>query len=79
MRTTVSLDKDVYEAAKHLSRVSGQRLGKVLSELARCGLARQAPAAAKKKRRFATFEVPPNAPIIAASRIQEVIDEEGLF
>ena len=80
MRTTVTLDRDVYEAAMHLSRASGQRLGKVLSELARRGLAPGAPARLKKKRgRFPTFDVPANAPIIPASRVQRVIDEEGLF
>lgn len=33
VRTTVTLDDDVYEAAMHLSRSSGERLGKVLSAL----------------------------------------------
>lgn len=35
VRTTVTLDDDVYEAAMHLSLTSGERLGKVLSMLAR--------------------------------------------
>ena len=34
MRTTVTLDSDVYQAAMHVSRMTGKRLGKVLSELA---------------------------------------------
>jgi Arc/MetJ family transcription regulator len=38
MRTTVTLDDDVYEAAMRLARASGERLGKVLSMLARRGL-----------------------------------------
>ncbi|MGH9487042.1 MAG: hypothetical protein ACRD04_05565 [Terriglobales bacterium] len=78
MRTTVTLDQDVYEAAAHLARASGERLGKVLSELARRGL-KQQPAPARKKpgRRWPTVEVPPNAPIIPASRIQRILDEEG--
>ncbi len=79
MRTTVTLDRDVYEAAMHLSRVSGRRLGKVLSELARRGLGRGAPAVAGRKRRFPVFKVPSDAPVIAASRVQEVLDEEGTF
>ena len=79
MRTTVTLDQDVYEAAMHLSRTTGRRLGKVISELARKGL--RNPAAVKKpgKSRFPVFDVPSNAPIIPASRIQEAIDEEGIF
>ena len=76
MRTTVTLDRDVYEAAMHLSRASGRRLGKVLSDLARRGLAQTGPSQSKKKRRrFPTFDVPAGAPIIPASRVQRVIDE----
>lgn len=79
MRTTVTLDPDVYEAAAHLARTSGQRLGKVLSVLARRGLQRPTPVSPRGKRRFPVFDVPPGAPVIPASRVQEVLDEEGLF
>jgi len=79
MRTTVTLDDDVYDAAAHLARASGKRLGKVLSGLARRGLARQEPAARGKVRRFPTFRIPAGAPVIPASRIQRIIDEEGIF
>jgi hypothetical protein len=79
VRTTVTLDRDVYEAAMHLARVSGKRLGKVLSELARRGLTRQTPSPPRGKKPFPTFQVPPEAPVIPASRIQEILDEEGHF
>jgi hypothetical protein len=80
VRTTVTLDDDVYAAAMHLADVSGERLGKVLSKLARRGLAPpQAPASKRTARRFPTFDVPPGAPIIPASRVQRVIDDEGYF
>ena len=79
MRTTVTLDDDVYEAAMHLSRTSGERLGKVLSMLARRGLKPADSPARRSTRRFPVFNVPANAPVIPASRIQRVIDEEGLF
>jgi hypothetical protein len=79
MRTTVTLDDDVFEAATHLSRSSGERLGKVLSVLARRGLKSAGPSAPRSKGRFPVFDVPANAPVIPASRIQRVIDEEGLF
>jgi hypothetical protein len=79
VRTTVTLDPDVYEAALHLSRLSGRRLGKVLSELARWGLAPQLRGSARKKGRFPVVDLPPNPPIIPASRVQQVIDEEGYF
>ena len=74
----MSLDDDVYQAALYLSRVSGKRLGKVVSELIRRGLAPAAPPAKKSSRRFPTFEVPADAPMISAAQIERVIDEEGL-
>lgn len=79
MRTTITLDQDVYEAALHLSQSSGERLGKVVSKLVRRALAESRPTPVKAKRRFPTFEVPSDAPIIPASRVQKVIDEEGRF
>jgi len=80
MRTTLTIDDDVYQAASHLSRSSGERLGKVLSELARRGLRpAAAPVSRKSGKRFPVFDVPPDAPIIPASRVQKAIDEEGLF
>jgi len=78
MRTTIALDDDVYQAAQHLSRVSGERLGKVISKLARRGLERKTPPL-RKKGRFPTFDIPAGAPIIPASRIERVLDEEGPF
>lgn len=79
MRTTITLDRDVYEAALHLSQSSGERLGKVVSELVRRALTESGPTPVSAKKRFPTFDVPPDAPIIPASRVQKVIDEEGLF
>lgn len=79
MRTTVTLDDDVYEAAMHLSRTSGERLGKVLSLLARRGLKPPEPPARRPAHRFPVFDVPANTPLIAASRVEKAIDEEGLF
>lgn len=79
MRTTITLDQDVYEVALHLSQSSGERLGKVVSELVRRGLTESRPSPLAAKKRFPTFDVPPDARIIPASRVQKVIDEEGLF
>jgi len=74
MRTTIALDEDIYEAAQHLSRASGERIGKVISKLARRGLERRNPPVRKGPRRFPTFEVPAGTPIIPASRIERVLD-----
>jgi hypothetical protein len=79
VRTTVTLDDDVYEAAMHLSQAAGERLGKTISTLVRRGLKAQPAPPKKGNRRFPVFEVPSDAPIIPASRIQRIIDEEGPF
>jgi hypothetical protein len=79
MRTTLTLDDDVYQAALHLARTSGRRLGSVVSELMRRGLAPPAPPARQRKGRFPVFEVPPDAPLIPAVRVQEFLDEEGIL
>jgi hypothetical protein len=76
MRTTVTLDDDVYQAAETLARSSGKRLGQVISELIRRGLQRSSPRPGKHGR-FATFDVPADAPIISAGRIQKILDDEG--
>lgn len=78
MRTTVTLDADVYEAAVSLSRLSGERLGKVISKMARRGLQQSDTPHRKGRRRFPTFDVSPGAPVIPASRIERVLDEEGI-
>ena len=81
MRTTVTLDDDVYEAARARARASGKRLGRVLSEMARQALQPSGPRSkppAKKAARFPVFEVPQGAGVIPASRIQKALDEDGL-
>jgi len=79
MRTTLTLDDDVYQAALQFSQSSGERLGKVVSELVRRGLKPSAPVKRGKSRRFPVFEVAPSTPMMSLSRIQRFIDEEGLF
>jgi hypothetical protein len=79
MRTTVTLDEDIYEAAISLSRLSGERLGKVLSRMARRGLEQKNAPRRKGRRRFPTFDVSPGASVIPASRIEKVLEDEGIF
>lgn len=81
MRTTVTLDDDVYEAAQARARATGQRLGRVLSEMARQALqteSRPPKRPAKGASRFPVFEVPASARMIPASRIQKALDEDGI-
>jgi hypothetical protein len=77
MRTTLTLDDDVYEAARSLAEASGKRLGEILSELARRGL--KSPRAAGKSDRnrdFPVFKVSPRAPVIPATRAAELLVED---
>ncbi len=80
MRTTVTLDDDVYEAALSHARATGQRLGRVLSDMARQAL-RPEPQGQRKRQsegRFAAFDVPRNAGVIPASRIRTALDDDGV-
>jgi hypothetical protein len=76
MRTTITLDDDVHQAADYLARVTGRRLGKVISELARRGLERGHPVRPAGRHRFPTFEVRDGAPMITAARVQRTLEKE---
>jgi hypothetical protein len=71
MRTTVTIDNDVFEAARALAASSGKKLGEVLSHLARRGL-KASPEVAKKNR-LPVFRVPPSAPVIPSDRAGEIL------
>lgn len=82
MRTTVTLDDDVYEAAVAQSRATGQRLGRVLSQMARHALpSRPSGRGGRRGRqagRFASFTVPAGTRPISTARVQQVLDEDGI-
>jgi hypothetical protein len=77
MRTTVTLDNDVYDAVMHISVISGERPGRVLSRLVRKALAPE-PRESSKPARFPIFEVSANAPVISGQHAQQLIDEQGI-
>jgi hypothetical protein len=74
MRTTVTLDDDVAEAAKALAQVSGRTLGQALSELARNGL--RAGRRTKSAKGLPTFEVEDPSEVIPATRATKLLSEE---
>lgn len=81
MRTTVTIDDDVYEAAQAHAQATGKRLGRVLSEMARQALqplGRRPKRSTKGASRFPAFEVPTGTRVIPASRIQKALDEDGI-
>jgi hypothetical protein len=74
MRTTLTLDNDVFDAAQALARSSGKRLGQVVSELLRRSL--HAPPGVATRNGLPIFAVGVGAPIIPANRARALLDEE---
>ena len=75
MRTTVSLDEDVFQAAKTLAASSGKKLGQVLSQLARRGL--RAEAATSRKNGLPVFQVAADAPMIPSNRARALLADDA--
>jgi hypothetical protein len=75
MRTTVTLDNDVFEAAQAQARASGKNLGEVLSQLARRGL--RAASQTTKRSGLPVFKVRPNSDIIPSGRAKELLDQDA--
>lgn len=75
MRTTVTLDNDVFQAVQSLARTSGRRLGQVLSDLVRQALKGESRGLARQGG-LPVFPVRRDAPIIPASRAAELLDKE---
>jgi hypothetical protein len=74
MRTTLNLDEDVVEAARALADSERRSLGKVVSELARRGLA---PREARfgDEDGFPVFNVGDGAPAITGEMVETALDE----
>jgi hypothetical protein len=60
----------------HTLRSASRGLGKILSELTRRGDKISLGIVRRGKSKLSAFDVPPNATVAPASRIQETIDEE---
>lgn len=75
MRTTLTLDDDVADAARELAQRTGKSLGAVVSELARRGLRPNLPPAQGGK--LPAFPVATDADIIPGDRASRLLDEEG--
>jgi hypothetical protein len=77
MRTTIIVEDDVFDAAMQISRTSGARIGKVISDLARRGLKPVSEVQVVQKGRFPAFAVNADTPMMDADLVQRVLDEEG--
>jgi hypothetical protein len=74
MRTTLTLDDDVYAAARSVARAEGKSLGAIVSRLVRQGLAPRRTASAKRGR-FPVFTVRRDAPAITTEMVRRALDE----
>jgi hypothetical protein len=75
LRTTVTLDDDVFEAVQAQARASGKRLGEVLSHVARRGL--RASLSTASRNGLPVFTVPPDAPVIPSDLAARLLSEES--
>ena len=75
MRTTVTLDDDVFQAAQSLAKASGKRLGQVLSDLVRRALKNESRGVARQGG-LPVFSVSPDAAVIPASRAADLLANE---
>jgi hypothetical protein len=74
MRTTLTIDDDVLQAARALATARGESLGAVVSELARRGLKPSAPVAYREE--FPVFEVGEDAPVFGPDEVNRALDDE---
>lgn len=73
MRTTLSIDSDVLEAARAIAEARGSSIGTVISELARRALA---PDTERRSRNgFPLIPTRPGAAPVTAELIQELLEE----
>ncbi len=74
MRTTLTIDDDVLQAARALAAARGCSLGSVLSELARKGLKPSAPVTYRGD--FPVFEVREDSAVFGPEEVGRALDDE---
>lgn len=73
MRTTLAIDDDALEAARHLARRRRLSLGKAVSELVRRG-SRQ-PLATAERSGLIVAKLPAGTPTVSAAQVEALLDE----
>lgn len=73
MRTTLDIDNDVLLAAKEMAKQRGISMGKVLSDLARQALTRQATTATRSG--VPLFPRQPDAGVVTLELVNQLRDE----
>ncbi len=72
-RTTLTLEKDVYQVAKRYAAARGVRLGKAVTELVRRGLA--AREATREKNGLLVFDLPAGSPPVTAEDVRRAEED----
>lgn len=73
MRTTLSLDDDVFQVVRNYAQSRSLALGKAVSELVRKGLA--APIVTRTVNGIQVFDLPPDSPRVTSRRVKELESE----
>jgi len=73
MRTTLSLDDDVFEEVKTYAKSRDVALGKAVSELVRRGL--QAPLRTRIVNGFHVVDLPPDSPPVSSEDVKKLLEE----
>jgi hypothetical protein len=74
MRTTISLDDDVFDMAKRYAEARSIALGKALSELARRGA--EAPVKTRKVNGLVVFDLPEDTERVTTEQVKR-LEAEG--
>jgi hypothetical protein len=74
VRTTLTLDDEVFELAARQAKARGLSLGKTISHLARRGL--QAPTPARKEGGLVVFDLPADSPKVSTEDVRR-LESEG--
>lgn len=79
MRTTLDIEDDVLNAAKELAQRDGSTTGRILSALARRGLASQTPHdTCRPMLRGGVPLLPSRGEVVTLEKVNELRDEEGI-
>ena len=70
MRTTVTLDDDVFEIVKRQARLRRQSVGRTLSDLVRRGLG--APTRARDEGGLVVFLLPADSPVVTTELVRQL-------
>ena len=73
MRTTLTLDDDILQAARSLAAMEKRSIGDVISELARRGLRPSEPCV--DAHGIPTFDVPADAPPLTPEMVRKALDD----